>query len=90
MSDIAGNLAATHREVRSRGLAAGEARTALMRRRYEAPIEDVWDACTAPDRISRWFIKPTGDLRAGGTYQLEGNAGSEILRCEPPRLLTVT
>jgi len=90
MSDIAGNLAATHREVGSRRIAAGEARTALMRRRYDAPIGDVWDACTDPERISRWFIKPTGDLRAGGMYQLEGNASGEILRCEPPRLLTVS
>ena len=79
-----------HREVGSRRIAAGEARTAHMRRRYDAPIEDVWDACTDPERISRWFIKPTGDLRAGGTFKLEGNASGEILRCEPPRLLRVT
>jgi uncharacterized protein YndB with AHSA1/START domain len=90
MTDIGGSLTATHREVGSRRIAAGEASTALMRRRYDVPIEDVWDACTDPERISRWFIKPTGDLRAGGTYQLEGNASGEILRCEPPRLLTVT
>ena len=50
MSDIASSLTATHREVRSRRIAAGEARTALMRRRYDAPIEDVWDACTDPER----------------------------------------
>jgi uncharacterized protein YndB with AHSA1/START domain len=90
MTDIAGSLTATHREVGRRRIGAGEARTAVMRRRYDAPMEDVWDACTDPDRISRWFIRPTGDLRAGGTFKLEGNAGGEILRCEPPRLLTVT
>jgi hypothetical protein len=32
----------------------------------------------------------SGDLRIGGTFQLEGNAGGEILACEPPRLLRVT
>jgi uncharacterized protein YndB with AHSA1/START domain len=90
MSDVAGRLIETQREVGSRRIAAGEARTALMRWRYGAPIEDVWDACTDPDRISRWFVKPTGDLRPGGTFSLEGNASGEILRCEPPRLLTVT
>jgi len=90
MTDIAGSLTTTHREVGSRRIAAGEARTALIRRRYDAPIEDVWDACTDPERISRWFIKPKGDLRAGGTYQLEGNTSGEILRCEPPRLLRVS
>src|SRR3712207_1955335 len=61
-----------------------------MWRRYDAPIEDLWDACTDPDRISRWFIKPTGDPRPGGTFSLEDNASGEILHCEPPRLLTVT
>jgi hypothetical protein len=32
----------------------------------------------------------SGDLRVGGSFQLEGNAGGEILTCEPPRLLKVT
>jgi uncharacterized protein YndB with AHSA1/START domain len=90
MTDFPSLLAETYREVGRRRIAAGEARTALMRRRYEAPIEDVWDACTNPDRINRWFLPVTGDFRAGGTFQLEGNASGEILRCEPPRLLTVT
>ncbi len=88
MADSA--LSDTDREAGYRRIGAGEARTALLRRRYDASIEDVWDACTDPERLSRWFMKPTGDLRVGGTYQLEGNAGGEILRCEPPRALTVT
>ena len=44
----------------------------------------MWDACTDPERIGRWFLPVSGDLRLGGRYQLEGNAGGEILRCEPP------
>lgn len=32
----------------------------------------------------------SGDLRLGGNYQLEGNAGGEILVCEPPTMLKVT
>jgi uncharacterized protein YndB with AHSA1/START domain len=80
----------TDREVRRRRIAAGEARTALLRRRYQAPIQDVWDACTDPERINRWLLPVTGELRAGGTFSLEGNAHGEILRCEPPRLLAVT
>jgi len=86
MTDIAG----THREVGHRQIAAGEARTALMRRRYDAPVEDVWDACTNPDRINRWFLAVSGDLRPGGRFSLADNASGEILRCEPPRLLHVT
>jgi uncharacterized protein YndB with AHSA1/START domain len=79
-----------HREVRHRRIAAGDARTALIRRNYDAPIEDVWDACTNPERLRRWLSPVSGDLRAGGTFQMEGNAGGEILRCERPTLLTVT
>ena len=45
---------------------------------------------TDPERIKRWFYPISGDLQLGGTFQLEGNAGGEIKRCEPPRLLKVT
>jgi uncharacterized protein YndB with AHSA1/START domain len=67
-----------------------EARTLLIRRRYDAAIDDVWDACTDPGRINRWFLPVTGDLRPGGSFSLQDNAHGEILRCEPPRLLRVS
>ncbi|GAA2852997.1 SRPBCC family protein [Streptosporangium fragile] len=90
MIDIIGEINAVHRETGRRRIPAGEGRTVLVRRSYDAPVEDVWDALTDPDRIGRWFLPVTGDLRPGGNYQLKGNAGGEILRCEPPRLLKVT
>ncbi|SEH01381.1 Uncharacterized conserved protein YndB, AHSA1/START domain [Nonomuraea solani] len=73
-----------------RELLDGKRKTIVLRRRYDAEVEDVWDACTDADRLGRWFLPVTGDLRLGGTYQLRGNAGGEILRCEPPRLLKIT
>ena len=57
----------------------------LIRRPYEAAHEDVWDALTDPDRIVRWFLPVTGDLRPGGRFCLEGNASGDIVRCEPHR-----
>ena len=36
------------------------------------------------------FCPISGDLRLGGRFQLEGNAGGEITECEPPRRLAVT
>ncbi len=51
---------------------------------YAAPVEDVWDACTNPERIPRWFVPVSGELRLGGRYQLEGNASGTIERCDPP------
>jgi uncharacterized protein YndB with AHSA1/START domain len=80
----------TYRALGTKQIAAGEARTVLVRRRYDAAIEDVWAACTEPGRLDRWFLPVTGDLRVGGTFSLRDNAHGEILRCEPPRLLTVT
>jgi uncharacterized protein YndB with AHSA1/START domain len=90
MIDIARQLAAIHREVGRHPADSGEEVTVLLRRSYDADIEDVWDAVTDPDRVKRWFMPLSGDLRPGGKFQLEGNAGGEILACEPPRLLKVT
>src|SRR5712691_6844727 len=52
--------------------------------------EDVWDACTNPERIPRWFLPVSGELRLGGRYQLEGNAGGTVETCDPPRGFTAT
>lgn len=90
MRDIINELNAVHRETGHRRIPAGEGRTVVLRRSYDAAVEDVWDAITNPDRINRWFLPVTGDLRLGGTYQLKDNAGGEIVRCEPPHLLKVT
>lgn len=90
MKDLLDELAATRREVGKGSLPAGEGYTVVLRRRYDAEVEDVWDAITTAERLSRWFLPVSGDLKLGGTYQLEGNAGGEILRCEPPRLLRVS
>jgi uncharacterized protein YndB with AHSA1/START domain len=84
------DLGGTHRELGGRRIAAGNARTILMRRWYGAAIGAVWHCCTDPERLARWFMRPEGDLRIGGRFVFEGNAGGEVLRCEPPRLLAVS
>ncbi|MCK2219421.1 SRPBCC family protein [Actinomadura sp. ATCC 31491] len=83
--DMVDEIARAHRE-----LIDGERKVAVLRRRYDAEIEDVWDACTDAGRLKRWFLPVTGDLRLGGRYQFEGNAGGEILECEPPRRFKVS
>ncbi|MEU3979401.1 SRPBCC family protein [Streptomyces sp. NPDC026672] len=90
MSDMVDRINDIHRAVGRRAVAEGEARTVLLRRTYDAPAEDVWDACTDPERIGRWFLPVSGDLVLGGRYQLEGNAGGEVLECEPPRRLKIS
>ncbi|MEW9551068.1 SRPBCC family protein [Nonomuraea sp. NPDC050783] len=83
--DMIDHVTRAHRE-----LVDGERKVVTLSRRYDAGIEDVWDACTDPDRIKRWFLPVSGELKLGGRFQLEGNAGGEILECEPPRRLKVS
>ena len=90
MIDTITEIDAIHREVSIGSTETGEMVSVVMRRDYRAAVEDVWDALTDPDRIKRWFMPVNGDLREGGDFQLEGNAGGRILRCDPPRLLKTT
>lgn len=59
-------------------------------RTFDTEIEELWDAVTNAERIPLWFAPITGELRLGGRYQLKGNAGGEISRCDAPRALDVT
>ncbi len=90
MIDVTQQINAVRRKVGTRVLEAGEARTVTISRTYGAAIEDVWDACTNAERIPRWFLPVSGDLRPGGHYQLEGNAGGTIERCDPPKSFFAT
>jgi uncharacterized protein YndB with AHSA1/START domain len=90
MIDVIQQIDAIHREVSDREVAAGTARSIRISRDYDAPVEDVWDALTNPQRIGRWFLPITGNIRLGGTFQFEGNAGGEILECRRPERLKVT
>jgi uncharacterized protein YndB with AHSA1/START domain len=90
MIDIQSQIEAIDREVVRREGAGGEEVSVLISRTYDSAIEDVWEALTDPERVKRWFMPLTGDLRPGGTFQLEGNAGGDIQECEPPSRLKVT
>jgi uncharacterized protein YndB with AHSA1/START domain len=90
MKDVLDELAAARRKMGTATLPAGEAYTMELRRRYDAQVDDVWEAITSPERLSRWLKSVTGDLRLGGKFELDGGEHGEILRCEPPRLLRVS
>ena len=62
-----------------------KAKVVTASRTYATTPEDLWDAVTSLERIGRWFLPISGDLRVGGRYQFEGNDGGEVLSCEPPR-----
>jgi uncharacterized protein YndB with AHSA1/START domain len=90
MIDVDHQISAVQRRVGTRVLEAGEARVVTVSQTYDAPPDDVWDACTNPERLPRWFLPVSGDLRVGGHYQLEGNASGTVLSCDPPRAFTAT
>jgi uncharacterized protein YndB with AHSA1/START domain len=90
MINVSEQINAVRRRVGTRVLEAGEARTVTISQTYRAPLDEVWDACTNPERIPRWFLPITGELRTGGRYQLQGNAGGTVESCDPPSGFTAT
>ena len=66
------------------------ARALVAERHYAASPEEVWAVLTDPERLPRWFLPVEGDLTVGGRYQLVGNAGGVVERCDPPRSFAVT
>jgi uncharacterized protein YndB with AHSA1/START domain len=90
MIDVTKQISAVRRQLGTRTLEAGEAWVQTIGQVFDSTVDDVWDACTNAERIPRWFMPVTGDLRLGGKYQLEGNAGGTIERCDPPKSFAAT
>ena len=90
MMEVDQQISAVRRTVGDRTLEAGEARVVTISQTYDTDAADLWDACTNIERIPRWFLPITGDLRVGGRYQLDGNAHGTVLTCDPPREFSAT
>ena len=68
----------------------------VIERRFRAPIDDVWAACTDPGRMQRWIGTWSGDPASGSvsfrmTAEGEDVAAEEmeVLACDPPRRFAV-
>jgi uncharacterized protein YndB with AHSA1/START domain len=61
---------------------------------YDTGIDDLWSACTTPDRLARWIAEVTGDLRVGGaihaSFTSSWTGPGRIDVCEAPRHLLLT
>jgi len=90
MFDVKQQINAVRRQVGSRTLEAGEARTVTISQTYKTDVDDLWDAVTSAERIGRWFLPVTGELELGGRYQLQGNAGGTVTACQPPTAYDAT
>ncbi|MET0600618.1 MAG: SRPBCC domain-containing protein [Baekduia sp.] len=76
-------------ELRHRTIDAGEARVAVLTRTYETSVEDLWDACTDPERLARWYTTVTGEFRVGGMFDQVNMGGGVIAVCDAPHHLKV-
>ena len=90
MTTPAEHLGAIRRSVATVDRDGVPAKQLTATRTYPTDVADLWDALTNPERIPRWFLPISGEVRVGGRYQLEGNAGGEILACEPPTHVALT
>lgn len=88
--DVPRLLRAVTRAVEPRVHEGRPARVIIASRDYDTTPEDLWNALTDAERIPRWFLPVTGELRLGGHYKLQGNASGKIVGCEPPKELALT
>jgi uncharacterized protein YndB with AHSA1/START domain len=61
---------------------------------YDTDIDDLWEACTNPERLARWIAQVSGDLRAGGSihaiFTSTWTGPGRIDVCEKPHHLLLT
>jgi uncharacterized protein YndB with AHSA1/START domain len=61
---------------------------------YDTDIVDLWQACTTPERLTRWIARVDGDLRVGSTFQAvftsSWSGAVRIEVCEAPHHLLLT
>ncbi len=82
--DIQKQIDAVERTLHTTDVDGEQSHVQTIGQQYPTGIDEVWAAVTTVDRIARWFMPVSGDLRLGGRYQLEGNAGGEVLECRAP------
>lgn len=61
---------------------------------YDTHIDDLWEACTQPERLARWIAEVSGDLQPGGEFDARFTSGWEgrgrVDTCEEPHRLVVS
>ena len=90
MFDVDPQISAVDRRVAALERDGREARTVTVSQPYDTDVEDLWEACTTAERLSRWFAPVAGDLRLGGRYRIEGNAEGTVESCDPPKSFSLT
>ncbi|MDO9407317.1 SRPBCC domain-containing protein [Patulibacter sp.] len=90
MVEVTGQIEAVRRRVGRRAVGGVDRHVLTLEQELPVTPEDLWVALTAPRRLARWFLPVSGALRAGGRFQLEGNAGGTIESCSPGSAFSAT
>jgi uncharacterized protein YndB with AHSA1/START domain len=90
MFDLSRHLCMVSRTVRNLERDGQPAKAVVISGFYDTDAADLWDALTNPERLPRWFLPVTGDLRLGGRYQFVGNARGTITDCVPEKKIAAT
>jgi uncharacterized protein YndB with AHSA1/START domain len=88
--DLAAHLRGMTRTVRNLDRDGQAAKAVIASAVYNTDAADLWNALTDPQRISRWFLPVSGELKLGGRYQFQGNAGGTITECVPLKRIGAT
>lgn len=60
---------------------------------YDTGIDDLWEACTTPERLARWIAQVSGDLHVGATvhavFTSTWTGPATIAVCEAPHHLVM-
>ncbi len=61
---------------------------------YDTDIDDLWQACTDPERLARWIATVSGELTVGGdihaSFTSTWTGPGRIEICDPPHHLLLT
>lgn len=90
MIEVGEQIEAVHRRVVRTTTDRREQEGVELRQELPTSAADLWDAVTSADRVPRWFLPVSGDLREGGRYALQGNASGTIERCVAPESFALT
>lgn len=90
MLDISHEAEVVERRVTSTQLDDGSGRVVAVSWTLPHGRSEAWSALTDLNRIPDWFLPVQGGSGVGQRYQLEGNAGGVVERCDPPNGFAVT
>jgi uncharacterized protein YndB with AHSA1/START domain len=70
---------------------AADGVTVVFDRHYATGRDDLWQACTDPGRLARWFAPVSGQLRPGGDFTIHFGDGDtppcRVVSCDAPERL---